>query len=457
MESSPDFMKLHPKDSIIKAIHIDDEAFNKQLVRKSLYYSNIIIWTVVFFYPLLGIVDYIYAYDIYQVLVLVKVITILIIYAVYDICSRLSLSPLIPLHVSFTTIGINAAILCNIVSFEVAPIFFLVYATLFMLFNLAVFWRPSYSFGHFFSTLIFIVVAFHLLNIGSVDIFITQGAGLFIMTGFFSCFIPVARYSIIRRNTLNDMKVKNSTAQLHVLHDALSEKNMEIEESNSQLTELVMQQDTFLSLVKQDIEVFIGGINLAAKDIRATGVAKETTGVIEDNISRLEQLVELFPNENEALESEVIVFLEEIALISSLNAVAKCMQTLFASYNVSFEINPFNEDTSVKLDQLYFDQMLFNLLANSLKFSIPGSRITASLKGTSKQPILILSCFEPIADPAHFLSDWYPEHPAPQSLQKGLGPGFYIARLLAKKMNSEVIYHHQAHYAAYEIKFETPL
>ncbi|WP_316801241.1 hypothetical protein [Pedobacter frigidisoli] len=449
-------MILHSKDSIIQAIQVNDNALHKQLVKKYLYYSNIIIWTVIFFYPLLGILDYIYAYEIYQTLILIKVITVLVIYAVYDICSVKRASPLIPLHITFFTIACNAAVLCNLVSFEVAPIFFLVYASLFMLFNLAVFWHPSNSFGHFFATLFMIVLCFHTINNGSLALFITQGAGLFIMTGFFSCFIPVARHNIIKRNTLNDLRVKYSTAQLQVLHEELFRKNIEIEESNSRLTELVMQQDTFLSLVKQDIHVFIDEINRTSKEMRQTDTNLNAIADIQHSVASLEQLVQLLPEEDDAPASDILLQYSAVDVLQSVTEVAACMTAQLASHGVSFQEVAKQPKHLLQLDQLYFDQLLFNLFANSLKFALPGTTFLSSARSVEEEYVLVIACINTNVNLDPFRSEnWMPEHPTPQSLQKGLGPGFYIARLLANKMNASLRYHSSTNYSAYEIRFNT--
>jgi len=451
-------MKLQSKETILQAIQVNDLAYSKQLAKKSLYYSNIIVWTVIFIYPMFGVLDYIYANNLFQILFLSKIVTVFIIYLVYDITQRMGKWPFLSLHVTFTLIAINAALICNLVDFDVAPIFFLLYASLFMLFNLAVFWPPTYSFGHFFACLVYIAIGYQVLNTVSVEIFLTQGAGLFLMTGFFSCFIPVARFGIIQRNTLSDLKVKNTSAQLHALHNELLEKNVEIEAANTRLTELVMQQDTFLILVKEDIERFISAINIAASELRfKQGSTFEDNALnlnaINQNILRLEQLIEIFPNENMAPSSDVVLKLEQVNIHQALVSVGKCMEKQFKNFKIGFSVRNEQQELSIKSDQLYFDQLLFNLFANCLKFSEANSNINCSIKYINHQPELRIVCLpsnlnaEDNSEPDVF------ETATAQSLQKGLGPGFYIAKLLAERMEHQLIYHKTKDLVYYIIRF----
>ncbi|MFD2580877.1 sensor histidine kinase [Pedobacter vanadiisoli] len=438
------------------AIYVSDAVYEKQLTKKSTYYANIIIWTVIFLYPLLGILDYIYAYPIYQTLFLTKIIIVMLIYAVYDISVRLGKPPYSALHTTCLLVSLNASIVCNIVPFDIAPIFFMVFASLSMLFNLAVFWHPANSFGHFFLTLIFLAVGYHLFNAVSVETYITQGAGLFIITFFFSCFIPVARYSIIRKNTLNDLRVKNTTAKLNLLHEELVDKNEQVEISNSRLTNLVMQQDSFMAFVRKDILSFIGSINLSANAMRDFTNEHQNLRHIEtinENILRLEQLAELFPDDHSDLSSDIVLSLKKVDLLASTQAVASCMVDGFGYPDINFSIDPQKKWPMVQLDQLYTDQILFNLFANCFKFRHKNDLIDCRMKEINSKLYLIINCIPPGMEADRVVNEWESAVPTAQSLQQGLGPGFYVARLLAEKMGGELVYHKCQAHICYVLSF----
>ncbi|WP_412465558.1 hypothetical protein [Pedobacter sp. KLB.chiD] len=438
------------------AVYVSDAVYEKQLTKKSKYYANIIIWTVIFLYPLLAILDYIYAYPIYQALFLTKIIIVVIIYAVYDISVRLGKSKDFALHTTFLLISLNASIICNIVTFDIAPVFFTAFASLAMLFNLIVFWNPINSFVHFFTTLLFMALGYHLLNTVSIETYITQGAGLFIVILFFSSFIPMARYDIIRKNTLNNLRVKQTTAQLNLLHEELIEKNQQVEISNSRLTGLVMQQDSFMAFVREDILSFVRSINISANAMRDFAHEHHRLHhieIINENILRLKQLAELFPADHSALSSDIALSLKKVNLLASARAVANCLINSFGYPDINFSIDPQKQWPTVQLDQLYTDQILFNLFANCFKFCNHNEIIDCRMKERNNRIYLIVNCIPPGIAADSVANEWESAIVTAQSLHKGLGPGFYIGKLLAEKMGGELIYHKNQTHNGYVLAF----
>ncbi|WP_293788546.1 hypothetical protein [uncultured Pedobacter sp.] len=438
------------------AVYVSDAVYEQQLTKKSIYYANIIIWTVIFLYPLLGILDYVYAYPIYQVLFLSKIIIVVLIYAVYDISIRLGKSTDSALHTAFILIALNASIICNIVPFDIAPVFFMAFASLSMLFNLVVFWNPINSFGHFFATLLLMAVGYHLLNTVSVETYITQGAGLFIMILFFSSFIPMARYDIIRKNTLNNLRIKQTTAQLNLLHEELIEKNQQVEISNSRLTGLVMQQDSFMAFVREDILNFVGSINLSANAMREPEHKSHNLQhieIINENILRLKQLAELFPNDHSKLSSDIVLSLKKVNLLASTQAVASCLMNSFGYPDIHFSMDLQKQWPTVQLDQLYTDQILFNLFANCFKFCNNNEMIDCRMEEGNNRIHLIINCISPGVAADDVANEWKSAIVTAQSLHKGLGPGFYVAKLLAEKMGGELIYHKYQTHNGYVLAF----
>jgi hypothetical protein len=51
------------------------------------------------------------------------------------------------------------------------------------------------------------------------------------------------------------------------------------------------------------------------------------------------------------------------------------------------------------------------------------------------------------------VNEWESAVPTVQSLNQGLGPGFYIAKLLAEKMGGELIYHKSQTHSCYVLAF----
>lgn len=82
-------------------IQITKEEFAKDIGKKAWYQTNNIIWTILFLYPLISIIDFIYTPDIWIQFLIVRIITVLIIYVLYNYFRRKGLNYRYLLHVSF--------------------------------------------------------------------------------------------------------------------------------------------------------------------------------------------------------------------------------------------------------------------------------------------------------------------------------------------------------------------
>ncbi|WP_231426301.1 hypothetical protein [Pedobacter sp. Leaf250] len=454
-------MNYRPNYGVPQPIVVGDADYNKQIKKNSLYYANIIVWTVMFLYPLVGILDFVYANQIFQELFLVKIITVVLIYVVYDLCRRAGASIDITLHATFFLIAANAAIVCNIVSFEVAPVFFLIYSSLFMLFNLAVFWAPINSFAQLLSTLILLSIGYQIFNEVSLETYLAQGAGLFIMTGFFSCFIPLARFSIIRKNTLNGLKIQNTTTQLYALHLELVDKNNQIEHSNAKLGELVVQQDTFLALVRSDIQRFVIALKDLAGRVKSAGSINdgqnEYVEELSQNINSLQQLTEIFPDHQNAPVSDIQINLASVDVYQRIQAMVVLLKPELDQRKMVFQWIKSSDRALVPLDRLYFDQIIYNLFANMFKHAGNKNEIFAEILKNKHTIELVISCAPNAMNFAVQKESVKSKNPTVQSLKQGLGPGFYVARLLTEKMGGELFYDQGLQHVSYILKFKSEI
>jgi hypothetical protein len=65
-------------------VQISKEEYKKEISKKAWYQTNNIIWTIIFLYPAFSIVDFIYAPNIWLQFLIVRIITVLIIYGLYN-------------------------------------------------------------------------------------------------------------------------------------------------------------------------------------------------------------------------------------------------------------------------------------------------------------------------------------------------------------------------------------
>ena len=82
-------------------VQITKEEFAREVSKKAWYQTNNIIWTIIFVYPVLSIIDFIFANGIWLQFFFIRVITDLIILALYSLFQRKNYNYRLLLHISF--------------------------------------------------------------------------------------------------------------------------------------------------------------------------------------------------------------------------------------------------------------------------------------------------------------------------------------------------------------------
>src|SRR6202000_16432 len=123
-------------------IQITKEEFSKEVLKKAWYQTNNIIWTILFLYPLITIIDVIYNPAVWVQFLIVRLITDIVIYGLYTFFKSNNYNYRILLHITFFTLSCTCAIACNIVNVQQLNVYFLVYSAIILFFNIQVFWEP---------------------------------------------------------------------------------------------------------------------------------------------------------------------------------------------------------------------------------------------------------------------------------------------------------------------------
>src|SRR4051812_6124502 len=109
-------------------VQITKKEFAKELLKKAWYQTNNIIWTIIFLYPLIGVVDFIYGGDVWVQIIIVRIITVLIILGHYTLARNSKHNYRILLHTGFFLISATSAVFCNLVPVESFTVYILIYA-----------------------------------------------------------------------------------------------------------------------------------------------------------------------------------------------------------------------------------------------------------------------------------------------------------------------------------------
>src|ERR1700744_3642508 len=150
-------------------VQLTKEELNREISKKAWYQTNNIIWMILFVYPLFSIVDFIFANGIWLQFFIVRIITDLVILALYSIFQRKNYAYRILLHISLFIISVTCALLCNIVDIQVLNIYYLLFGAIFLFFNLQVFWEPFNSIVEALIALLLLAIFFRLFSAYSLD------------------------------------------------------------------------------------------------------------------------------------------------------------------------------------------------------------------------------------------------------------------------------------------------
>jgi hypothetical protein len=182
-------------------VQITKEELIKETSKKAWFQTNNIVWTIIFLYPLFSIVDFIYANDIWVQFFIVRIITCLIIYGLHSFIQFKKYNYRILLHVSMLLLSVTSALLCNIVNVQYLNIYYSLFATLVLFFNLQVFWEPVNSIIQVLVAILLLAVFFNMQHEYNLDIVINNGGGqLFFIIAAISCIIPNTRYKVMKRD-----------------------------------------------------------------------------------------------------------------------------------------------------------------------------------------------------------------------------------------------------------------
>src|SRR5438270_7188270 len=115
-------------------VQIDKDELSKEITKKAWYLTNNIVWTVIFIFPLLSVLDFIYLNSYWLQFLIARIIVVMSIYMLYNLFQRNNYNYRILLHIAFIAVSIICSILCTLVNIAQLNIYFLTYAAIILFF-----------------------------------------------------------------------------------------------------------------------------------------------------------------------------------------------------------------------------------------------------------------------------------------------------------------------------------
>ena len=429
-------------------VSITKDEFSKEFSKKAWYQTNIIIWAILFIYPLFSIVDFIFANGIWVQFFIVRIIVDLLIYGAYNYFRQKKYDYRLLLHIAFFLISIVSAVLCNIVGLQQLTIYYLLFSIVILFFNLQVFWEPVNSIIQILIAILLLCISFNLLSQYSLDMVIDNGGQFFFIIGFISCLVPGMRYKIIVRDVRNQILIEKSNEQLKVQNTDINEKNNIIDAQYEQLLKLDNQKNSFINIAGHDLKNLVSSIimsnnMLKDEDEVLSADQRELVGFIEQSTEKMQYLLNKLMDVKEIESSEMKFNLEVFDINTEVSRVIKGLTETAQMKNIHLIDNILKLPLHVKLDRVFVGQVFQNLLSNAIKLSQTNNniRIVTNLH-RQKFVFEIIDQGIPIGqkDLDMMFNKLRTLNEASSKVESRLGLGLSIAKLMTQEMGGELSY-----------------
>jgi signal transduction histidine kinase len=428
---------------------INKEDYLRETNKKAWYQTNNIIWTIIFLYPLLSIVDFVYAPDIWFQFLIVRIIVVMVIYGVYTFFQSRKLDYRLLLHITFFLLSVVMAILCNIVEIRHLTAYFLIYSAIILFFNMQVFWEPINSIIQSLLSIVLLAIFFNLLDSYNLDLVISSGGQYFVLIAFISCLIPTARYKVIQREVTSQLQIEKSNEQLKAQNRDIVEKNSIIDLQYDKLRKLDEQKNSFINIAGHDLKNLIGSIVMSNnmikdEDFRLSQDQREYVGYISESADKMQYLLKTLMDVKEIESTEIRFNQETFDANTLVQQVYRGLVDTAEMKNVKLIDNILKLPLNVNLDKVFAGQVFQNLLSNAIKLSQTNNnlRVVTSLKG---QKFVFEIIDEGIAIGQDELDIMFNRlktlnDASGSAAESRLGLGLSIAKLMTQEMGGDLYY-----------------
>jgi signal transduction histidine kinase len=429
-------------------VQIAKDELIKETSKKAWFQTNNIIWPIILLYPVFSIVDYVYAPEIWVQFFIIRLITSSLIFGLHGIFTAKKYDYRLLLHISFFLLSVTSAILCNIVKIQNLNIYYLVFATIVLFFNLQVFWEPFNSFIQILIALLLLAIFFNLLSEYNLDIVISNGGQFFFITAIISCIIPGTRYKVMQRDVRSQILIEKSNEQLKQQNVDIHAKNNLIDSQYEQLRKLDDQKNSFINIAGHDLKNLVGTIVMSnsmirEEEYRLSSDQREFVGYISESADKMQYMLNKLMDVKEIESSEMKFKLETFDANVEVRHVFRGLHETAQMKNIHLTDNILKLPLTVKLDRVFAGQVFQNLLSNAIKFSQTNNdiRVVTSLQ---HQKFVFEIIDEGIAIGQQDLDMMFNKlktlNDTSGATESRLGLGLSIAKLMTREMGGELTY-----------------
>lgn len=429
-------------------VQITKEEFSKEVLKKAWYQTNNIIWTILFLYWLLAIIDVIYNPTIWLQFLIVRIITAIVIYALYTLFKTKKWNYRILLHITFFALSCTSALACTLANSQQFNVYFLVYSVIILFFNVQVFWEPVHSIIQTLIAFILLAIFFNAFSDYNIDLFVNNGGQFFFIVATLSCLIPSSRFKVMEREARQTLLIEKSNEQLKAQNRDIVEKNAIIDMQYERLLKMDEQKNSFINIAGHDLKNLIGSIIMSnnmikEEEYRLSADQKEFSDYISESAEKMQYMLAKLMDVKE-IESPDLKFKMEIFDVNiEVRRIFRGLIETAQMKNIHLVDNILKLPLNVKLDKVFAGQIFQNLLSNAIKFSQTNNniRVVTSLQ---RQKFVFEIIDEGIAIGQEELDMMFNKlktlNDANTSQESRLGLGLSIAKLITQEMGGELFY-----------------
>jgi signal transduction histidine kinase len=431
-------------------VQINREEFLKELNKKAWYQTNIVVWTIVFLYPILSIADFIYMPDVWVQFLIVRIITVLLILGLYTLFQNKKYDYRVLLHITLLLLSVTSAILCNVVSVQHLTVYYMIYSIIILFFNLQVFWEPMNSFVQVLISFVLLALFFNAFGQYSLDVIINNGGQYFFIVSLLSCLIPGTRYKVIEREVRSQLLIEKSNEQLKAQNRDIAEKNSLIDTQYEKLRRMDEQKNSFINIAGHDLKNLIGSIIMSnnmikEEDYRLSSDQMEYATYITESAEKMQYMLNKLMDVKEIESPEIKFNMQIFDINAEARHVLKGLNETAQMKNIHLVDNILKLPINVRLDKVFTGQVIQNLLSNAIKFSQTNNdiRVITSLQ---RQKFVFEIIDEGIAIGQEELNMMFNKLKTLNDASSGtavesrLGLGLSIAKLMTQEMGGELSY-----------------
>jgi signal transduction histidine kinase len=445
-------------------VQLTKQEFLREVTKRAWYQTNNIIWTIIFIYPLFSIVDFIFANGIWLQFFIVRIITDLVILGFYGIFQRRKNDFRTLLHITLFILSATSALLCNIVDIQVLNIYYLLFAAIFLFFNLQVFWEAINSVVEAAVAVLLLAIFFKLFSQYPLDLVIPNGGTMFIIIAVVACLVPGFRHKIIIRDVRSQLLISKSNDQLKEQFTDINQKTTIIDSQYEQLRKLDAQKNNFINIAGHDLKNLVGSIimsNNLLKDeeYRLSEEQKELSGYITESADKMQYLLNKLMDVKEIETSQELQFNKEV--FDANDEVVHIFRGLVDTAslkNITLIDNISRHPADVNLDRVFVGQVFQNLLSNAIKFSQTNNsiRVVTSREGY-RFVFEIIDEGIPIGryELDQMFSKLKTLNEAASHVENRLGLGLSIAKLMTQEMGGDLSYRSDDNGNYFRVEFQT--